>query len=109
MMRYPGRGNFIILNVIPVGPERTLETYDFFFEEAEPNADEMEVIRYLDETLQAEDISLVESVQKGMQTPAFTQGRFVTDPELSGQMEHGVHHFHGLLAEAYKRGVEAIS
>lgn len=109
MMRYPGRGNFIILNVIPIGPDRTLETYDFFFEESEPNADELEVIRYLDETLQVEDIGLVESVQKGMQTPAFTQGRLVTDPDLSGHMEHGVHHFHGLLAEAYERGVEAVS
>lgn len=108
MLRYPGRGNFIILNIIPVGPNRTLETYDFFFEEDTPNQDEREAIRYIDEVLQAEDISLVESVQKGMETPAFTQGRIVTDPERTGQMEHAVHHFHGLLLDAYKRNVGAV-
>jgi len=36
-MRYPGRDNFIVMHIIPVGPERTLETYDFFLETAEPN------------------------------------------------------------------------
>ena len=37
LMRYPGRGNFIVMHIIPAGVERTLETYDFFFETAEPN------------------------------------------------------------------------
>ena len=36
IMRYPGRGNMIILHVIPVGPDRTLETSDFFLESPEP-------------------------------------------------------------------------
>nr|MDJ0640445.1 aromatic ring-hydroxylating dioxygenase subunit alpha [Paracoccaceae bacterium] len=30
LMRYPGRSSMIVLNIIPAGPERTLETYDFF-------------------------------------------------------------------------------
>jgi choline monooxygenase len=38
-----------------------------------------------------------------MQTPAFNQGRYMIDPEGSGRSEHAVHHFHGLLLEAYKR------
>ena len=36
LMRYPGRGNFIVMHIVPAGVERTLETYDFFFETAEP-------------------------------------------------------------------------
>ena len=102
IMRYPGRSSIIIMNVIPLGPDRTFETYDFYFETAEPNEAELEAIRYLDEVLQKEDIALCESVQKGMETPAFTQGRIVSDPSGSGLSEHAVHHFHGLVLDAYK-------
>ncbi len=104
LMRYPGRSSMIVLNIIPVGPDRTLETYDFFLETPEPDAMELDAIRYLDEVLQVEDISLVESVQRGMNTPAFTQGRIVNDPDGSGKSEHAVHHFHGLVLDAYAKG-----
>ena len=50
----------------------------------------------------SEDIALVESVQRGMRTPAFDQGRIVYDPQGSGLSEHGVHHFHGLVLDAYR-------
>ena len=66
LMRYPGRGNMIVMHIIPAGPDRTLETYDFFFETAEPVDAELEAIKYIDDVLQAEDIALVESVQRGM-------------------------------------------
>ena len=104
LMRYPGRGNVMMMHVIPAGPHRTLETYDFYLEDAEPNAAEAEAIRYIDEVLQPEDVTLVESVQRGMRTPAFTSGRLVYDPAGGGVSEHGVHHFHGLLLEAYRAG-----
>ncbi|MCG6901576.1 MAG: ring-hydroxylating oxygenase subunit alpha [Rhodobacter sp.] len=102
LMRYPGRSSMIVLNIIPVGPDRTRETYDFFLESPEPDAMERDAIRYLDEVLQVEDIGLVESVQRGMSTPAFTQGRIVNDPDGSGKSEHALHHFHGLVLDAYK-------
>ncbi len=101
MMRYPGRGNFIVLKIIPAGPDLTYETYDFFLETAEPNQAEQEAIRYLDEVLQVEDINLVESVQRGMSTPAFDQGRIVVQPDGPGLSEHALHHFHGLVLDAY--------
>jgi len=104
LMRYPGRSSMIVLNIIPVGPERTLETYDFFLETPEPDAMELDAIRYLDEVLQREDIAICESVQRGMNTPAFTQGRIVNDPSGSGKSEHAVHHFHGLVLDAYAKG-----
>ncbi|MDP5220988.1 ring-hydroxylating oxygenase subunit alpha [Ruegeria sp. 2205SS24-7] len=106
LMRYPGRSSMIVLNVIPIGPDRTLETYDFFLETPEPDAMELDAMRYLDEVLQVEDISLVESVQRGMNTPAFTQGRIVNDPSGSGKSEHAVHHFHGLVLDAYRAAAE---
>lgn len=101
LMRYPGRSSMIVLNIIPVGADRTLETYDFYLETPQPNDMELDAIRYLDEVLQVEDISLVESVQKGMSTPAFEQGRIVHDPQGSGKSEHALHHFHGLVLDAY--------
>ena len=67
----------------------------------------MEAIRFIDNVLQPEDIGLVESVQRGMRTPAFRQGRYMIDPEGSGLSEHAVHHFHGLILDAYGRGVGA--
>lgn len=102
LMRYPGRSSMIVLNIIPAGPDRTLETYDFFLETPEADPMELDAIRYLDEVLQVEDINIVESVQRGMNTPAFTQGRIVNDPDGSGKSEHAVHHFHGLVLDAYK-------
>jgi len=101
LMRYPGRGNMIVLKIVPAGPDLTYETYDFYLETAEPNATEIESIKYLDEVLQVEDINLVESVQRGMATPAFNQGRIVNDPAGSGLSEHALHHFHGLVLGAY--------
>lgn len=91
----------IVMNVIPVSHNRTYETYDFYLETPDADPMEKEAIRYIDEVLQVEDIALVESVQRGMGTPAFSQGRIVNDPEGSGKSEHAVHHFHGLVLEAY--------
>jgi choline monooxygenase len=102
LLRYPGRGNFMVFQILPSGPDRTLETWDFYLETPEPNEPELDSIRYIDEVLQQQDIGLVESVQRGMHTPAFTQGRIVYDPAGSGLSEHGVHHFHGLVLEAYR-------
>ena len=44
-------------------------------ETADVTEAEQEAIDFIDHTLQPEDIGLVESVQRGMQTPAYTQGR----------------------------------
>lgn len=107
LMRYPGRGNFMVWRFIPVGPEETYEEFDFFLETDTPSEAEREAIRFIDEVLQPEDIGLVESVQRGMRTPAFSQGRYLVDPEGSGLSEHAVHHFHGLVLQAYQRACEA--
>jgi choline monooxygenase len=107
LLRYPGRGNFMVFQVVPAGPDRTLETWDFYFETGELEDAEVQSVRFVDEVLQQQDISLVESVQRGMSTPAFDQGRIVYDPSGSGLSEHGVHHFHGLVLDAYRSCVAA--
>ncbi len=109
LMRYPGRGNFMVWRFYPVGPEDTYEEFDFFFETAEPDATEREALKFIDEVLQPEDIGLVESVQRGMNTPAFNSGRYMVDVEGSGASEHAVHHFHGLLLNAYRSAAEPLA
>jgi len=108
LMRYPGRGNFMVWRFYPLSENETYEEFDFFFETAEPDDGEIEAIRFIDEVLQPEDIALVESVQRGMNTPAFRSGRFVVDGDGSGASEHAVHHFHGLLLDSYQRAIEAV-
>jgi len=106
LLRYPGRGNFMIFQVLPAGPDRTVETWDFFLESPELTEAEAESVKYINDVLQVQDIALVESVQRGMSTPAFDQGRIVYDREGSGLSEHGVHHFHGLILKAYRALVD---
>ncbi|MDE0308962.1 MAG: ring-hydroxylating oxygenase subunit alpha [Acidiferrobacterales bacterium] len=103
LMRYPGRGNFMVWRFYPISESETCEIFDFFLETAHPNDEEKEAIRFIDEVLQSEDIALVECVQRGMRTPAFEQGRYMVDPKGSGLSEHAVHHFHSLLLKAYEQ------
>ncbi len=107
LMRYPGRGNFMVWRFYPINEQETWEEFDFFFETAEADETEKEALKFIDEVLQPEDIGLVESVQRGMNTPAFNSGRYMVDIEGSGASEHAVHHFHGLILEAYQRASEA--
>ena len=101
LMRYPGSGNFMVWRFYPISPNETYEEFDFFFENSTPSSDEVEAIKFIDDVLQPEDIGLVESVQRGMQTPAYQQGRYMIDPDDSGLSEHAVHHFHSLVRKAY--------
>ncbi len=106
LLRYPGRGNFMVFQVIPTSADRTLETWDFWLETEDLTPAEIEASRYIDEVLQPQDIAIVESVQRGMRTVAFDQGRIVADPAGSGLSEHAVHHFHGLVLASYRDLVE---
>jgi len=107
LMRYPGRGNFMVWRFYPINEQETWEEFDFFFETSEPDETEKEALKFIDEVLQPEDIGLVESVQRGMSTPAFNSGRYMVDIEGSGASEHAVHHFHGLILDAYQRASKA--
>ncbi len=109
LLRYPGRGNFMVLQVLPDGIDGCTEIWDFYLEDTDLTEGEVESVRYIDEVLQVQDITIVESVQRGMSTPAFDQGRIVYDPDGSGLSEHGVHHFHGLILDAYRSLAEGLT
>ncbi len=100
LLRYPGRGNFMVWNQVPLDTERTHQTFDIYFLDQTPTAAERQEIRYLDEILQPEDIAIVESVQRGQRSRGYVQGRFMVDAERGPMSEHGVHHFHRMVLEA---------
>jgi choline monooxygenase len=97
---FPGPGNMTVLHIMPTGPETTLEHFDFYFLDKTPSACEQQAIEYIDKVLQVEDIGLVESVQRGLHSRGYHQGRFVVDKDRTYLSEHGVHHFHSLVLEA---------
>ena len=57
-------------------------------------------MKYLDEVLQPEDIGLCESVQRGLNSFGYDQGRFIVDKEETESSEHAVHHFQRLVLDA---------
>ncbi|MCS6911367.1 MAG: hypothetical protein NZM11_12500, partial [Anaerolineales bacterium] len=81
--------------VLPLGPERTLTIFEWFFHDLGSGAAWEAVqqgIAFSDE-IQREDIEICEAVQRGLRSRSYTQGRF------SVKRENGVHHFHSLVNE----------
>jgi len=82
--------------VLPLGQEKCVVVFDFFFGDtgAEYNAESVAV----SDRVQAEDVDICESVQRGLHSRAYGAGR------LSVRREGGEHLFHRLLAHDLKRG-----
>jgi choline monooxygenase len=84
--------------ILPAGHDKTPTIFEWF---TASDAERLPqgAIEFSDE-IQREDIKICESVQKGLQSSTYSQGRF------SVKRENGVHHFHLLLDEFLTRGVE---
>jgi phenylpropionate dioxygenase-like ring-hydroxylating dioxygenase large terminal subunit len=91
---YPGRGNASTNIILPIAPDRTLAIYDFYFEEQMPEAET--IVAFIDQ-VQQEDIVLCESVQRGLTSGFYEQGRLVL------RYENGIQHFERLVFEALTR------
>ncbi len=96
----PGEPNLSVLQMNPDGVEQTLEFLDVFTTSPELSNEMQDACRYLDDVLQPEDIGLCESVQRGLKSIGYNQGRFIVDDGRSELSEHGVHHFQQLVREA---------
>jgi choline monooxygenase len=81
--------------ILPLGPEKTLTIFEWFAY-GENAAVSPKAIEFSDE-IQQEDIKICESVQRGLASRNYCQGRF------SVKRENGVHHFHLLLDEFLRR------
>ncbi|HSF93504.1 MAG TPA: aromatic ring-hydroxylating dioxygenase subunit alpha [Thermohalobaculum sp.] len=97
---YPGEPNLSVLQMNPGGPERCIEYQDWFTLGGEVTRQLSDAIAYQKDVLQPEDIGLCESVQRGLKSLGYNQGRFIVDEGLTELSEHAVHHFQRMVAEA---------
>ena len=104
---YPGEANMSILQMVPDGPERSIEYQDWFISTKEPSKQIQEAMDYQKDVLQPEDISLCESVQQGLKSHGYNQGRLVIDSEQSELSEHALLHFQQMVVDALELNVSA--
>ncbi len=97
---YPGEANLSVLQMNPTAPETCVEFQDWFVKEGQVTDQLRDAINYQIDVLQPEDIGLCESVQKGLKSSGYNQGRFVVDAGKTELSEHAVHHFQNLVAQA---------
>lgn len=85
--------------IIPVGHDKTLTVFEWYFESPGTGAgwESMQQIIAFSDEIQQEDIELCEWVQRGLQSKAYDRGRF------SVLRENGVHHFQSLIHEFLTR------
>lgn len=86
--------------VLPLGIDRTLVVFDFYFG-PEFNDEAARRSVAVSDRIQDEDVAICEAVQRGLGSCAYKAGR------LSLRREAGEHLFHRLLAQDLKRGLEA--
>lgn len=97
---YPGEPNISVLQMIPDGAGRTIEYQDWYLPDPQPSSQQRAAMDYQRDVLQPEDVGLCESVQRGLQSKGYNQGRFVVDAKRSELSEHAVHHFQQLYVDA---------
>ena len=96
---FPGTPNLIMFQVLPLAPERSLLRHDYYLLDREPNPQELEFMDWFSNVLSAEDTALCESVQKGLRSQGYSQGRFIVNRERVDYSEHHVHFFQNLVRD----------
>lgn len=90
--------------VIPRGVDKTEVIFDFYFADVSESASERNSASIaVGQRIQDEDTDICKSVQRGLNSRAYTAGR------LSVRREAGEHLFHRLLAADLKRGLQTSS
>ncbi len=97
---YPGEANLSVLQMNPAEPARTTEYQDWFTPGGQLSPQLKEAADYQKDVLQPEDIGLCESVQRGLNSKGYNQGRFIVDHGKTELSEHAVHHFQTMVAGA---------
>ena len=75
----PGHSCFSVMSILPLDHETTSFAGHRYGLDADPNIDLQ--LQYVNNILAPEDVALCESVQKGLKSQSYDQGRFIVDPE----------------------------
>ena len=86
--------NFSTNLIVPVGHDRTLTLFEWYFRDPESSRKEIEETIAFSDEIQLEDIEICEAVQRGLRSSTYGSGRYCP------ARENGVHHFHCLYAAA---------
>lgn len=97
---YPGEPNLSVLQMNPYEPAKTIEYQDWFTPKGELTQQLKDAADYQKDILQPEDIGLCESVQRGLYSNSYNQGRFIVDHGKTELSEHAVHHFQTMVMDA---------
>jgi len=100
LLSLPGCENLVVIRMAPDGPDRCREHADLLAAPHAP-APRLDAVRQLfAEQFNVEDIAIVESVHRGLQSLGYDQGRYVVDAEGGWYSESGLHQFHCRILEA---------
>jgi phenylpropionate dioxygenase-like ring-hydroxylating dioxygenase large terminal subunit len=87
---YPGPGNVSLNLFVPLAADRTLAIYDYCFVDEVSAEEERNFVRFIDQ-VQEEDVVLCESVQRGLRSGYFEQGKLML------RRENALRHFQKLV------------
>lgn len=101
----PGANMMLVFLVNPTGPETTAEPLLYFGLEGHVDRGTEAAMDWFSNKLGPEDVSLVESVQRGLHSMGYKRGRLMVDPgQAEAWSEHFIHHFNTLNIAALKDG-----
>jgi carnitine monooxygenase subunit len=90
---YPGPGNASTNQILPIDANNTLAVYEYFYDDDASDGFASETTALIHQVM-VEDVTLCESVQRGMRTATFEQGRLML------RHEHAISHFQNLVRES---------
>ena len=96
----PGSPGMSVFNFLPEAPDRCVTVGERFYLPGRNAPNDEARVEYGRNVLGPEDTALCESVQRGLGSEGYGQGRFIAALNGSEITEHAVHHFHRLVAEA---------
>ena len=94
---YPG-GYLNVFYHHPISPEETVQIFEWYFDTDTPTEEQQSIIDFMS-IVRDEDVPIVQSVQRGLHSMGYRQGRFIVDGD-SGVSEHAVHDFQARVIRA---------
>ncbi|MEO0772154.1 MAG: aromatic ring-hydroxylating dioxygenase subunit alpha [Pseudomonadota bacterium] len=89
--------------IIPTGPEETRVTFQYYSPQRPETKITAACKEWMNGSLGPEDVELNITVQQGLKSFGYDQGRYMIDAERSSESEHAVYHFHTLVHDALMR------